>query len=90
MPNRQAVLRIALQAYEDALIRGLCPAGAFDVAIASIPPVEPAVTIDELNLALTAADGDIPAIRIKPVYDPPAAQDGVCVPRQHVRSPATE
>ena len=55
MREKQDWLGVALEAYEDALIRGLCPEGAIEVALNSIQGIEPAVTSQDLERAVKAA-----------------------------------
>lgn len=49
MPEKQSRLAVAIAAYEDALLRGLCAEGAMEVAMNA---VQPPLTADELKGAI--------------------------------------
>jgi uncharacterized protein YeaO (DUF488 family) len=78
MRKKQICMEFVLEAYEDALIRGLCPQGAYEVAMSSIAGVESTMTIDDLDRAMKAAS-DKGKIRIKRIYEPTSRGDGLRV-----------
>lgn len=77
MRSRTA-LRIASDTYEDAVIRGLCHEGALEAALGAADRVDRQELLHELENSVRRS-ATHPNIRIKRVYEPTTAQDGVRV-----------
>lgn len=69
---RQACLRAASEAYEDAGVRGLCGDGRWELALDAVR------TLDLQAIAGgSMTDGPSRRLRVKRVYEPPAPGDGL-------------
>mgnify|MGYP000998473878 CR=1 FL=1 len=66
---KHACREAAIAAYEDGLIRGLCPQGAFELAMQAINEAA-------LETPAMTKESQMPAIRIKRVYEPASDDDG--------------
>jgi uncharacterized protein YeaO (DUF488 family) len=69
---RTACVEAAVDAHDDAGIRGLCAEGRWECAIAAMRGLD----LQALIAARAADGGPAPTLRIKRVYDPPDADDG--------------
>jgi uncharacterized protein YeaO (DUF488 family) len=78
MADKRTRMAEAIEAYEDALIRGLCRVGAFEVARGFMQVTMPGFSIHDLDRAMKATHSK-GAINIKRIYDAPSPDDGTRV-----------
>jgi uncharacterized protein YeaO (DUF488 family) len=76
--HRRTSVQIAIEVYEDAMIRGLCHEGALEVAVGAMDGVNRKSLLRQLENYVKRSKGQ-PIIQIKRVHEPPSKDDGVRV-----------
>jgi uncharacterized protein YeaO (DUF488 family) len=74
--TREACRRAALDAHEDALIRGLCAQGAFEAAMCAIQSLDLAPLL-EPHTKSTQTTSPLASLKTKRIYEPAADSDGI-------------